>query len=68
LPQAPHPAVSSPGGILFAGRKETARMLLAASGAVSDDPFSQAGTHFTSYQAEQYPDLAYAAEMTVKAV
>ena len=31
------------------------------SGAVSDDPFSQAGTHFTSYQAEQYPDLTYAA-------
>ena len=38
------------------------------SGAVSDDPFSQAGTHFTSYQAEQYPDLTYAAENAVKAV
>ena len=27
-----------------------------------------AGTHFTSYQAEQYPDLTYAAENAVKAV
>ena len=35
---------------------------------MSDDPFSQAGTHFTSYQAEQYPDLTYAAENAVKAV
>ena len=26
------------------------------------------GTHFTSYQAEQYPDLTYAAENAVKAV
>ena len=25
------------------------------------------GTHFTSYQAEQYPDLTYAAENAVKA-
>ena len=28
----------------------------------------QAGTHFTAYQAEQYPDLTYAAENAVKAV
>ena len=27
-----------------------------------------AGTHFTSYQAEQYPDLTYAAENAVQAV
>ena len=28
----------------------------------------KAGTHFTSYQADQYPDLTYAAENAVKAV
>ncbi len=28
----------------------------------------QAGNHFTAYQAEQYPDLTYAAENAVKAV
>ncbi len=28
----------------------------------------QAGNHFTSYQADQYPDLTYAAENAVKAV
>ena len=27
-----------------------------------------AGTHFTAYQAEQYPDLTYAAENAVQAV
>jgi len=32
------------------------------------DPEQQAGTHFTAYQAEQYPDLTYAAENAVKAV
>ena len=31
-------------------------------------PEQQAGTHFTAYQAEQYPDLTYAAENAVKAV
>lgn len=34
----------------------------------SEDHFPQAGSHFTSYQAEQYPDLTYAAENAVKAV
>ena len=32
------------------------------------DTAPQAGNHFTSYQAEQYPDLTYAAENAVKAV
>ena len=32
------------------------------------DEAPQAGTHFTAYQAEQYPDLTYAAENAVKAV
>ena len=35
----------------------------------ADAPFgSSAGTHFTAYQAEQYPDLTYAAENAVQAV
>lgn len=33
-----------------------------------NDTAPQAGNHFTSYQAEQYPDLTYAAENAVKAV
>ena len=33
-----------------------------------NDTTPQAGNHFTSYQAEQYPDLTYAAENAVKAV
>ena len=53
----------------IAGRKKNGtHVVTPQSGAVSDDPFSQAGTHFTSYQAEQYPDLTYAAENAVKAV
>ena len=36
--------------------------------AVWSDETPQAGTHFTAYQAEQYPDLTYAAENAVKAV
>ena len=32
------------------------------------DTMPKAGTHFTSYQADQYPDLTYAAENAVKAV
>lgn len=32
------------------------------------DSTPKAGTHFTAYQAEQYPDLTYAAENAVKAV
>lgn len=32
------------------------------------DSTPQAGNHFTAYQAEQYPDLTYAAENAVKAV
>lgn len=32
------------------------------------DPEQQAGNHFTAYQADQYPDLTYAAENAVKAV
>ena len=49
--------------------ERTARMLLRRrAGQCLTTPFSQAGTHFTSYQAEQYPDLTYAAENAVKAV
>lgn len=33
-----------------------------------DDSSSKADTHFTAFQAEQYPDLTYAAENAVKAV
>lgn len=33
-----------------------------------DSSEPQAGNHFTAYQAEQYPDLTYAAENAVKAV
>lgn len=33
-----------------------------------DSTEPQAGNHFTAYQAEQYPDLTYAAENAVKAV
>lgn len=33
-----------------------------------DSAEPQAGNHFTAYQAEQYPDLTYAAENAVKAV
>ena len=36
--------------------------------AMWSDETPQAGTHFTAYQAEQYPDLTYAAENAVKAV
>ena len=32
------------------------------------DTMPKAGTHFTAYQADQYPDLTYAAENAVKAV
>ena len=32
------------------------------------DATPTAGNHFTAYQAEQYPDLTYAAENAVKAV
>ena len=32
------------------------------------DTMPKAGNHFTSYQADQYPDLTYAAENAVKAV
>ena len=35
---------------------------------VSHNSAPQAGNHFTSYQADQYPDLTYAAENAVKAV
>lgn len=35
---------------------------------VWSDSTPQAGNHFTAYQAEQYPDLTYAAENAVKAV
>lgn len=54
--------------ILSPAEKNDTHVVTPQSGAVSDDPFSQAGTHFTSYQAEQYPDLTYAAENAVKAV
>ena len=54
--------------ILSPAEKNGTHVVTPQSGAVSDDPFSQAGTHFTSYQAEQYPDLTYAAENAVKAV
>lgn len=37
-------------------------------GAVVRDTMPKAGTHFTAYQADQYPDLTYAAENAVKAV
>ena len=53
--------------ILSPAEKNGTHVVTPQSGAVSDDPFSQAGTHFTSYQAEQYPDLTYAAENAVKA-
>ena len=43
--------------ILSPAEKHGTRVVTPQSGAVSDDPFSQAGTHFTSYPAEQYPDL-----------
>ena len=43
--------------ILSPAEKNGTHVVTPQSGAVSDDPFSQAGTHFTSYQAEQYPDL-----------
>ena len=33
-----------------------------------DEAVPQAGNHFAAYQAEQYPDLTYAAENAVKAV
>ncbi len=33
-----------------------------------DDEAPKAGSHFAAYQAEQYPDLTYAAENAVKAV
>ena len=33
-----------------------------------NDSTPQAGNHFTAYQAEQYPDLTYAAENAVRAV
>ena len=45
--------------ILSPAEKNGTHVVTPQSGAVSDDPFSQAGTHFTSYQAEQYPDLTY---------
>lgn len=32
------------------------------------DTMPKAGTHFTAYQADQYPDMTYAAENAVKAV
>lgn len=32
------------------------------------DPTPRAGNHFASFQADQYPDLTYAAENAVKAV
>ena len=54
--------------ILSPAEKNGTHVVTPQSGAVSDDPFSQAGPHFTSYQAEQYPDLTYAAENAVKAV
>ena len=54
--------------ILSPAEKNGTHVVTPQSGAVSDAPFSQAGTHFTSYQAEQYPDLTYAAENAVKAV
>lgn len=45
------------------------------SKSISNDSFAlieradqQAGTHFTSYEKEKYPDLTYAAENAVKAV
>ena len=36
--------------------------------ALWSDETPQAGAHFTAYQADQYPDLTYAAENAVKAV
>ncbi len=36
--------------------------------ALWSDTTPQAGNHFTAYQADQYPDLTYAAENAVKAV
>ena len=36
--------------------------------ALWSDTTPQAGNHFAAYQAEQYPDLTYAAENAVKAV
>lgn len=41
--------------ILSPAEKNGTHVVTPQSGAVSDDPFSQAGTHFTSYQAS-YPD------------
>ena len=66
-------AGAASGGVVAASifspaAKNGTHVVTPQSGAVSDDPFSQAGTHFTSYQAEQYPDLTYAAENAVKAV
>ena len=37
--------------ILSPAEKNGTHVVTPQSGAVSDDPFSQAGTHFTSYQA-----------------
>ena len=54
--------------ILSPAEKNGTHVVTPQSGAVSVDPFSQAGPLFTSYQAEQYPDLTYAAENAVKAV
>lgn len=54
--------------ILSPAEKNGTHLVMPQDRTSSDDPFPQAGTHFTSYQAEQYPDLTYAAENAVKAV
>ncbi len=41
---------------------------VAAQGYEVDSTLPEVGTHFTAYQAEQYPDLTYAAENAVQAV
>ena len=55
----------------YSDGRSTDAMYYAAAGdgdVAVRDTMPKAGTHFTAYQADQYPDLTYAAENAVKAV
>lgn len=51
----------------FAQQQQTEHIVASVAGSW-DGGEPQVGNHFTAYQAEQYPDLTYAAENAVKAV
>lgn len=53
----------------FFSNHSSQHSIFASENSVSwEDNTPKAGNHFTAYQAEQYPDLTYAAENAVKAV